>query len=233
MSQDPAHVPVDEHRPRRSLEWESKRLLATWGLRIPAGRLATNAREASAIAAQLEPPFAVKVQIEGVVHKTELRGVHLDLEDPAAVAWAVETIRGDLPASVQPERVAGFLVEEMIDGGLEVLIGTVTDPTFGRFISVALGGLFVEVLDDVAFRHVPIHTVDAHDLLDELRSRPLIDGWRGSPGLRDTVVDVLMSVAGPTGVLETAHPRIAELEFNPVIVRPDGAWIADASLSLA
>ena len=179
------------------------------------------------------PPFAVKVQIEGVVHKTELRGVHLELEDPAAVVGAVETIRGDLPASVRPERVAGFLVEEMIDSGLEVLIGTVTDPTFGRFISVALGGVFVEMLDDVVFRHVPINTVDAHDLVDELRSRPLMDGWRGSPSLRGTMVDLLMSVAAPDGLLETAHLGITELEFNPVIVRPDGAWIADASLSLA
>jgi acyl-CoA synthetase (NDP forming) len=131
-------------------------------------------------------------------------------------------------------RIDGFLVEEMAPQGMELVIGGLRDPQFGPLVMVGLGGIFVEVLQDVAFRICPIERNDALEMLDELKGRALLDGARGQPAVsRQALVDVLLKVGGDSGLLLTLGDEIAEADLNPVIVSAHGAVAVDARFILA
>jgi acyl-CoA synthetase (NDP forming) len=131
-------------------------------------------------------------------------------------------------------RIDGFLVEEMAPQGMELVIGGLRDPQFGPLVMVGLGGIFVEVLQDVAFRICPIERIDALEMLEELKGRALLDGARGQPAVsRQALVDVLLKVGGESGLLMTLGDEIAEADLNPVIVSAHGAVAVDARFILA
>lgn len=217
---------------RRSLgEDAAKRLLAGFGIRAPRAVVLKSAAEVDKAIADLRAPFAVKVLSPDIVHKSDAGAVVLRVDGAAGVRAAIDAI-GAQPM-VRQARVDGYLVEEMCEPGVEMVVGAVRDDRFGTMVMVGLGGIYVEILHDVAFRLCPIGRHDARAMLDELRGIKVLDGARGREAIdREILVDLLMKVAGPEGLLSTFGTDIAELDMNPIIVSRDGAMAADARVIL-
>lgn len=209
-----------------------KRLLWTCGVRSPRSTVVGNPEEARSALGGLQAPFVVKVVSPEILHKSDVGGVALDLPDAGAVATAIE-VMAKRP-EIRDARVDGYLVEEMLPQGREMVVGATRDPSFGMLLMVGLGGIFVEVLKDVAFRICPISTSDAWDMLRELRGAALLDGVRGVPPAdKQAIIDVLMRIGGPDGLLANLAGEIEELDINPLIVSTSGAVAADARIILS
>ena len=208
-------------------EPDGKALLAASGISVPRGVFVTALESVERECADLGFPVAVKGVSPTLVHKSDAGAVRLGLRDAAAVKAAC----AEIAASVgNPD---GFLVEEMAPAGHEVIVGGVIDPQFGPAVMVGLGGVFVEVFADVAFRICPIDRAEAVDMIDALRAAPLLDGARGGRvASREAIVDVLLEIGGPEGLLYRHRDDIAELDINPLIVSEDGAVAVDARIVL-
>jgi acyl-CoA synthetase (NDP forming) len=158
--------------------------------------------------------------------------VKVDLKTAAEVEEAIRDMMRQ-PA-IAAARVDGFLIEEMAPQGQEIVVGGVRDPQFGPLVMVGLGGVFVEVLADVAFRICPITALDAEEMLDELKGAALLRGARGRmPVSRKAILDVLLKVGGDGGLLMAHASDIAEADINPVVVSELGAVAVDARFVLA
>ena len=212
-------------------EKAGKTLLAAYGIRTPRSALATTAADAESRAAALTPPFAVKVVSPDILHKSDAGGVALGLRNAGAVRAAVEAMA--IKPAIAKARVEGWLVEEMIPPGREVVVGGLRDPQFGPMIMVGLGGVLVEVLKDVAFRICPIDAAEARAMLGELRGHALLTGFRGEAAVdTDALVDVMLRIGGADGLLMRHANTVAELDLNPLIVSASGAVAADARVML-
>ena len=166
-----------------------------------------------------------------ILHKSDVGGVRVGLVSSEAIVGAI----GEMLAVPQIARARrdGFLVEEMAPAGQEIVVGGVRDPQFGPLVMVGLGGVFVEILADVAFRICPITRLDAEEMLDELKGAPLLKGARGRPpASRAAIVDVLLKVGGEAGLLMRHAADIQEADINPLIVSAEGAVAVDARFLL-
>ena len=198
-------------------------LLGCYGLPLADWRPAATPAEAAAAAAQLGGPVALKAVAPTLVHKTEARGVRLDLPDAGAVARAAGEMAGAVAAA--GHAVEGFLVQRMVPDGVEMLVGVAHDPSFGPVVACGAGGTAVELLKDVAVRITPLTTVDAAEMVRSLATFPLLDGYRGAPRADvPALEDVLLRIS----TLVEEHPEIIELDCNPVRVLADGAVVLDA-----
>ncbi|HVO89287.1 MAG TPA: acetate--CoA ligase family protein [Casimicrobiaceae bacterium] len=218
---------------RRSLnEADGKRFLAAFGVPVPKFAVVEGADHIDTPLATLRGPFAVKVLSQDILHKSDVGGVVLGAREPHEVRTAIQTIARQ-PA-VSRARVDGYLIEEMCAAGLELVIGAIRDAQFGPMIMVGLGGIFVEVLGDVAFRLCPIKRDDALAMLDELRAARMLGGVRGRKAVdRDAVVELLLRIGGADGVMMAHEGDIEELDLNPVIAHERGATVVDARFVLA
>lgn len=213
-------------------EAAGKRLLAGRGIAVPRFVVVGADDDLDALLAGTTFPVVCKIMSPQVLHKSDVGGVAVGLRDVAEVAAA----RARMVASdaLRAVRIDGFLIEEMAPAGLELVVGGLRDPWFGPMLMVGLGGVFVEVLEDVAFRICPIEAIDAREMLDELAGAALLDGCRGQPAVsRDAIVDVLLRVGGVDGLLMALREDIAEADINPLIVSAHGAVAADARFILA
>jgi acyl-CoA synthetase (NDP forming) len=201
---------------------EADRLLRCYQLPMVASRLAVTAGEAAAAAAELGGPVAIKAEVPGLVHKTEAGAVLLGLPGPDAARAGFASL-----AERFAGKFSGALVQPMIAGGTEVIIGVVQEPVFGPLVVFGLGGVATEVLGDHAARLAPLTGADADDLIHSLRAAPLLLGHRGQPpadvaALRDALLRISR--------LADDLPQVAELDLNPVIARPDGITAVDARI---
>jgi acetyl coenzyme A synthetase (ADP forming)-like protein len=199
---------------------EVQRLLAYYGVPLVRQQLASTPVEAGYAAGALGGgAFALKAIAPGLVHKSDAGGVRLGLASSEEVKDAAEGM------SARIEGVTGFLVQCMALPGVELLVGVVNDRQFGPTIACGAGGTVVELLKDVSVRLAPLGRADAASMVRELRSFPLLDGYRGQPRMAVAALeDVLLRVSA----LAEDHPRIAELDCNPVIVTVEGAIVVDA-----
>lgn len=218
---------------RRALdERAGKALLAAYGVAVPRAVVVPRAGEVVAAVGTLRYPVVVKVMSPDILHKSDAGGVQVGIGGAAEVEEAIR-IMMQQPA-IANARIDGFLVEEMAPAGTEIAVGAVRDPQFGPLIMVGLGGIFVEVLADVAFRICPITGRDADEMLDELKGAALLRGARGrEPPSRAAIIDVLLKVGGGGGLLMAHAADIDEADINPLIVSPHGAVAADARFVLA
>lgn len=218
---------------RHSLsESAGKQLLAAFGVTAPRSAVVSGPQEALEAAGSLSAPFVVKVMSPEILHKSDAGGVTLNLEDARSVAEAIRTMAEQPP--IRSARVDGYLVEEMLPPGQEIVVGAIRDPYFGPMIMVGLGGIFVEVLKDVSFRICPITSHDAWRMLDDLHGSAILDGVRGEkPVDKDAIVDVLMRIGGPDGLLMQLGDELTEVDINPLIVSERGAVAADARFILS
>ena len=199
---------------------ETQRLMAAMGIRTAAAHLATSADGAVAAASAIGFPVAVKAVGPTILHKTERQAVRLDLADAAAVREAALEFEGRLRGEL-----SGLLVQQMIPGGIEMLVGALHDPTFGPVVVCGTGGVLVDLLADSAFRIHPLTADDAAEMIRELRGARLLSGYRGAPPADEAALrDVVLRVSA----LLTVCPEIHELDLNPVKVLASGACVVDA-----
>ncbi|MBO9352974.1 acetyl-CoA synthetase [Bordetella petrii] len=209
----------------------AKRLLAEYGLRVPRSAVVPGPGGLGAALEPLQGPLALKLISPDVLHKSDFGGVRLGLRQAAEI----EAAMGDMSArcAAAGYRLDGFLLEEMAPSGYELVIGGFRDASFGQVIMIGLGGVFVEVLRDVAFRICPITPLDAREMLDELQGAALWRGARGGARVPDEVLaDALLAIGGENGLLAQCADSIAELDINPLIVSAQGAVAVDARVIL-
>jgi acyl-CoA synthetase (NDP forming) len=200
-------------------------LLRVIGVRTATARV-VDPEAAPQAAAEIGFPVVAKAIAPGLVHRSDQGAVLLDLESPQEVGEAVRTLRARVPG------LQSVLLQSQVRGGLEAIVGIVGDPSLGPLVVAGLGGREVELLKDVSFRLAPVTDVDAGAMLDRLRTRPLLDGYRGSPaGDRTALVELIQRVSA----LADALPEIREMDLNPVKVLPpgQGAVVVDARVRVA
>ncbi len=204
---------------------EGQALLQSFGVTTAAARLAKTADEAVAAAQILGYPVVLKIESPDILHKTEAQGVALNLGDAAAVRKAFDTLIANTKRYKAEARIAGVLVQAMASGDVELVIGLKRDPTFGPVVMVGLGGVLIEVFKDVVFRAAPVTESEALRMLDELKSRVMLDGVRGKPPVDKQAIARMISAVSCFGA--AAGPRLAELDLNPVLAGPQGAIAVD------
>ncbi|MCL5263968.1 MAG: acetate--CoA ligase family protein [Chloroflexi bacterium] len=209
------------------LEPESKGILAQSGISTTACRVANTADEAVKLAEEIGYPVVLKALSPQIVHKSDVGGVHLDLNDASAVRQAYQRIKGATRV-IDPE--ARATVQPMAAKGVEVIAGLTTNPQFGKVLMFGLGGIFTELLKDVSFRLVPIEELDAREMIGSIEGNGVLEGFRGGPAADvDAIVDILLKVS----TLAESYPAIAELDLNPIIVYPRGAVVVDARIGVS
>lgn len=205
-----------------------ERLLDCYGIRLARAERARSPEEAGAAAARIGRPVALKAFGPDILHKTDLGAVELALSGAGEVTAAARAMADRLAAArITPE---GYLVQEMVEGGVEMLVGVAHDPLFGPVVACSAGGTAVELLRDVSVRLAPLTDVDAREMVRALRTFPLLDGFRGAP---KADVPALEELLLRVSELVEAHPEVAEMDCNPVMVLPRGALVVDARVRLA
>ena len=207
-------------------EYLAKQVLADYGISVTPEALATSADEAVASAQQLGFPVALKIMSAGIPHKTEAGGVRIGLADAAGVRQAYQDILSNARQYAPKAQIDGVLVQAMVSGGVEVIVGINNDPLFGPAIMFGLGGIFAEVLKDVSFRILPITRSEAFDMVREIKAFPILDGARGRPKADvEALVDTLVKLAALALDLKE---HVAEIDINPLFVLPRGQGVIAA-----
>ena len=198
---------------------EARSILEAYDLRIPPSQLAHTADEAVEIASEMGYPVVLKVASPDILHKTDVGGVKVGLREATDVRDAFDLITYRAQRYLPEARLWGCLVQKMVPEGLEVLIGMNRDPQFGPLVTFGLGGIYVEIIKDVAFRVAPFSRAEAEAMLNEIRTHALLDGVRGQPPVdKQAIIDALLRI----GQLVQDFPEIAELDINPFITYEQG-----------
>jgi acetyl coenzyme A synthetase (ADP forming)-like protein len=205
-----------------------RRLLSLYGVPLVEQRVVTTAAQAAGAAEELQGQIALKVIAPGVVHKTEAGGVQLYLNGAGPTRSAAQAMAAAVREATGHEPT-GFLVQRMAPAGVEMLVGVVNDSQFGPTVACGAGGTLVELLKDVSVRLAPLTRGDASSMVRELRSFPMLDGYRGA---RKCALSALENVLLRIGALAEDHPQIAEIDCNPVIVSAAGALVVDARVRI-
>lgn len=209
---------------------DARRLLEEAGVATVPTKLAATTDDAVAAAGDLGYPVALKIESPDILHKTEAQGLKLGLKDAQAVRSAFDAVMQNARRYKADARIDGVLVQPMADGDVELVIGLQQDPVFGVVVMVGLGGIHVEVLKDVVFRKAPVSAAEAKRMLDELKSRALLDAVRGRAAVdRDAIADMVSAVSRFGAA---AGPRLRELDLNPVLCSARGTVAVDWLLML-
>lgn len=221
---------------RRGAGWlsvvETRDVLSAIRLPVQPGGVARTADEAAALARQVGYPVAIKLASHQIVHKTEVGGVHLNLTNEEAVREAFDSMRTRLAETNQLDAMEGVLVQPMLTGGVEVMVGVTDDPLFGPLMDFGLGGIHVEILGDVQFRITPLTDRDAAEMVRGIKGYRLLTGYRGHPPADlDALEETLLRVSR----LVEEIPEISELDLNPIFALPpgQGCRIVDARIRIA
>lgn len=198
-------------------------LLDCYGLPLISTRVVADAEAAAVAATELGIPVALKASADGLVHKTDADGVKLGLEGAEQVRAAASAIETAVAAAGYA--LDGLVIQPMAPPGVELIVGVVSDQSFGPVLACGAGGTTAELVKDVAVRITPLGELDAHEMLRSLQTFALLDGYRGTARCDlGAIEDVLLRVSA----MVEAHPEIVELDCNPLIATPDGALIVDA-----
>ena len=210
-------------------EVESKELIRESGIPVVESRLAGSKAEAVRIAEEMGLPAVLKIISPDVVHKSDVGGVKVGLENVRQVRTAYDSILSSTQAAVPSASILGMSVQKMAEPGVEVIIGATKDPQFGHVIMFGLGGVLVELLKDVSMRLVPLTAKDARVMVREIKSLPLLQGYRQYPPCDlDRLEEAILNLSQ---FLEE-HPDIKELDLNPVLCYPHGLVAVDARVVL-
>jgi acetyltransferase len=213
-------------------EVETIEVLESYGLPVPQGKLATTADEAVQIAEKIGYPVVMKVVSDDIIHKSDVKGVELNLRSAAEVKEAWERIHSNVKASMPDAKVAGLYVIKMIKGAEEIILGIKRDPSFGPVLLFGMGGIFVEVFKDVSFGVAPLSRDEAMHMLEQTKAYKILKGTRGkSPRDMESIVDALLRL----GKLAMDFPEIEELDINPLFVldKGKGCVLGDARMILS
>jgi acetyl coenzyme A synthetase (ADP forming)-like protein len=210
---------------------ETADLLGAYGLGVAPARVARDVEQAIACARELSFPVVLKLVSSTITHKSDVGGVALDLRNEAEVRAAWNAITTRLAESGRADAMEGALIQPMFRDGIEAIIGMTLDPSFGPLVMFGLGGVQVELLEDVAFRVHPLTDRDARELVRSVRGFPLLNGWRGAPpGDIEAVEDALLRISRMAGDM----PEIVEMDLNPlkVLAPGRGCVVLDARVAV-
>lgn len=210
-------------------EVESKYLLQGTGIPVIETRLAGNKSQAVSIAQELGLPVVLKIVSPDVIHKSDVGGVRTGISSAGQVRAAYDSILSSTLSAVPSASIQGVSVQKMADPGVEVIIGATKDPQFGHVIMFGLGGVLVEILRDVSLRLVPLTSRDARLMVREIKSLPLLQGFRHYPPC--DLGKIEEAILHLSNFLEK-HPEIKELDLNPILCYPDGLVAVDARVVL-
>lgn len=201
-------------------EFEAKKVLQAYGIGVTREELSNDAKEASRIACAMDQPVVMKIQSTDIPHKTEAGGVRIGVQGASAVVTAFDEIIRNARAYAPQAVLDGVLVQEMVSGGTELILGINNDPLFGPAVMVGFGGIFAEVMQDVSFRLAPITRSEAQAMVRELRLFAILDGARGRPKADlEALTDTLMRLSALAIDLRDV---VQELDINPLFVMSAG-----------
>jgi len=204
-------------------------LCRAYEIPVPPQALASSAADAIRVAAQIGYPVAMKISSPEIQHKTEVGGVALNLGEAAAVETSFKLLSARAKGSRPEATLEGVLVQKMVPGGIELIVGASTDPSFGKLVAFGVGGVMVETLSDITFRLAPVTIAEARSMLDGIRSQGVLNGLRGGEAVNR---DALTALVRKVSLLVDDFPEIAEVDLNPVFASPAGAIAADVRILL-
>jgi acetyl coenzyme A synthetase (ADP forming)-like protein len=206
---------------------EGKLVCDAYGIPVPKEGVAKSAAEAAKIATDMGFPVVMKIVSPDILHKTEAGGVMVGVKTAADVENNYAAILANARKYKSDAKIEGIQVQQMLLGGQEVIVGAVTDGSFGKLVAFGLGGVLVEVLKDITFRLAPATKQDALSMLDGIQAHEMLKGVRGSdPANRDAIADIIVNVS----TLITDFPEITEMDLNPVFATKDSAIAADVRI---
>ncbi|MGT2451942.1 acetate--CoA ligase family protein [Cupriavidus basilensis] len=206
---------------------EGKLVCDAYGISVPGEGVARTPTGAVELADKMGYPVVLKIVSPDILHKTEAGGVLVGLKSAADVERGYLTIVGNAKKYDPNASIVGVQVQQMITGGQEVIIGAVTDPSFGKLVAFGLGGVLVEVLKDITFRMAPASQEDALSMLDGIAAAEVLKGVRGAdPANREALAGMIQRVSE----LVSDFPELSELDLNPVFASKDGAIAADVRI---
>jgi acetyl coenzyme A synthetase (ADP forming)-like protein len=206
---------------------EGKLLCDVYGIKVPQEGVAGGAEEAAKLASGMGFPVVMKIVSPDILHKTEAGGVIVGVKSAEEAKAAYEKIIANAKGYKADAKITGVQVQQMLAGGQEVIIGAVTDGSFGKLVAFGLGGVLVEVLKDITFRLAPVTREEALSMLDGIQAAEMLKGVRGGdPVNREALADMIVRVSQ----LVNDYPEISELDLNPVFATKDGAIAADVRI---
>src|ERR1700750_2614676 len=206
---------------------EGKLVCDAYGIPVPEEGLSKSADEAAKLASGMGYPVVMKIVSPDILHKTEAGGVVVGVKDDAAARAAYDTILASARKYKADAKIDGVQVQQMLTGGHEVIVGSITDGSFGKLVAFGLGGVLVEVLKDVTFRLAPANKQDALSMLDGIQAHEMLKGVRGGdPVNRDALAEVIVKVSQ----LVSDFPEMVELDLNPVFATKKDAIAADVRI---
>ena len=206
-------------------EFESKELLQEIGIPVPAQKLTISKNETISAAEEIGFPIVLKLMAEDVIHKSDTGAVKLNLKSKEDVDKAYDELM-EVPSQMEKKISVQKMAEEPIT---ELIIGMTTDPQFGPALMFGIGGILVELLEDVSFRIAPITEYDAREMIHEIKGFPILDGYRGKPKADiDAIINVLLKISD----FVIKHEDINEMDLNPVFIYDKGLICVDARIIL-
>ena len=201
-------------------ENEVKDLLRSYGIPTTKYKVVNKLEDLKNL--DLKFPIALKICSSKILHKTDVDGVRLDIQNMDDLKIEFKDFRRRFPSE-------NLLVDQMVEKGVEIIIGLVQDPTFGLSIMFGIGGIFTELYKDVTFRIVPIERYDAQQMIEEIKGKKLLEGFRNIPANKKLVVDLLLKVSK---IGKDLDDRIDQMDLNPVFIYKDSSVTVDAKLIL-
>ncbi|WP_265518294.1 acetate--CoA ligase family protein [Nitratireductor luteus] len=206
---------------------EGKLLCDAYGIAVPQEGVATSPEEAAKLASDMGFPVVMKIVSRDILHKTDAGGVIVGVKSAEEARTSYDTIVANARRYKADAEIAGVQVQQMLTGGQEVIIGAVTDGSFGKLVAFGMGGILVEVLKDITFRLAPLDRNEALSMLDGIQAAEMLKGVRGGdPVDREALADMIVRVSE----LINDYPEISELDLNPVFATKDGAIAADVRI---
>ncbi len=197
-------------------EYEAKTLLKNVGIRVPNSTVVRSEEDLKNM--NLRYPLVAKVLSDEILHKSDVGGVILRIQNENDAIYAFKKIHEKFGTPV--------LFEEMIQGGVELIVGVTVDPSFGHAIMFGLGGIFTEIYKDVTFRVIPITKEDAEDMLEDIKGKKIIEGYRGINVKREKIIELLLKVSN----LVEKEPDIVGMDLNPVLATENDVYVLDAKI---
>ena len=211
------------------LETEAKAICMEYAIPVTRFKLAKSEEEAAEFAGQIGFPVVLKIVSPDIIHKSDAGGVMVNLKSAVEVRNAYGKILENAKKYNSEAKIVGVLVQEMAPQSTEVIVGAIKDPQFGQTLMFGLGGIFVELLNDVTFRVAPITQEDAQEMVTKVKAYPLLKGYRNTPPADiDAIINVLLN----TSKLVMDYPEIKELDLNPIMAYEKGAKTVDARIIL-
>lgn len=217
-------------REKRNLtEAESYSLLSEYGIPVPTYSVVSSEEEAVKIAKRIGFPLVMKIVSPDIMHKTDIGGIKMNIINSPQVRESYKNIICNVRKNKPEARINGMLLYKQAPKGVEVIVGMIRDPQFGPTVMFGLGGIFIEILKDVAFRVCPVERTDIEEMLTEIEGIKMLQGYRGQPR-RDVnaIIDIIIEISR----LALDYPVVKGIDLNPILVYEKGALAVDAKVFL-